>query len=69
MVKFLGEKETILIDEDTFPPVASINTDAFDLKALVNSKKARGIPSSPMIRNVWIPKQYLTYKNNLTTER
>ena len=33
MVKFPREKEAILIGEDTFPPIASINTVAFDLKA------------------------------------
>ena len=56
MVKFLGEKEVILIDENIFPLVASINTTAFDLRALMNLKKARRIPQSPRIRNVWIPK-------------
>ena len=35
-MKFHGEKEAILIDEDTFLPVASINTITFDLKALIN---------------------------------
>ena len=44
MVKFPREKEVILIDEDSYPPVASINTTAFDFKALINSKKAKGIP-------------------------
>ena len=35
----------------------------------MNSKKARVIPLSPRIRKVWISKQYLTYKNDLTIER
>ena len=65
MVKFPREKEAILIDEDTFPPVALINTISFDLKALMNSKKARDFPPSHRIIKVWIPKQYLTYKNDL----
>ena len=69
MVKFFGEKEAILIDEDSYPRVVSINTTAFDFKALINSKKAEGIPLSLRIRKVWIPKQYLTYKNDMAIER
>ena len=64
MVKFPREKEVMAISEDTFPPVASINTVAFDLKVVMNSK-AREIPPSPRIRKVLIPKQYLTYKKDL----
>ena len=52
IVKFPGEKEFMVIGEDTFPLVASINTVAFDLKLVMNSKKARGIPPSPRIRKV-----------------
>ena len=69
MVKFLGQNEAILIDEDSYPLVASINTTAFDFKVVMNSKKARGIPSSPRIRKVWIPKKYLNYKNYMVVER
>ena len=58
----------MVIGEDTFPPLASINTIAFDLKAVMNSKKVRGISPSLRIRNVWIPKQYLIYKNDLATK-
>ena len=68
MVKFSREKEVMVIGEDTFPLVTSINTVAFDLKAVMNSKKARGIPISLRIRKVWILKQYLTYKNDLITK-
>ena len=31
----------MVIDEDPFLPVASINTSTFDLKALIDSNKAR----------------------------
>ena len=51
-----------MIDEDSFQPEASINTTAFDLKVLINLKKAKGIPQSPRIRTVWILKQYLYRK-------
>ena len=52
MVKFPREKEVMLIGEETFPPVASINTVAFDLKVVMNSKKTRGIQPSLRIRKV-----------------
>ena len=51
MVKFPREKEVMVISEDTFPPIASINTVAFDLKVVLNSK-AKGIPPSTRIRKV-----------------
>ena len=69
MVKFLREKEVILINEDTFPLIVSINTIAFDLKVVMNSKKVRGIPPSSKIRKIWTPKQYLTYNNDLAALR
>ena len=43
------------IDEDPFPLVASVNTVSFDLRALIESKKARKL--SP--RKVWVPKYCL----------
>ena len=55
----------MMIDEDLFPPVASINMAAIDLRTLLNVKKA---PSSK-IRNVWIPKQYLVYMDDLVARR
>ena len=58
-----------MIGKDPFPSVASINTYGFDFKALMNSKKKKAIPPSIRIRKLWIPKQYLTYKNYLTLER
>ena len=69
MVKFPREKKVILIDEDSYLPVASINITAFDFKALIDSNKARGIPPSVRIIKAWISKQYLTYKNDMARER
>ena len=40
ILKFPEKKKTMVIDEDHFPPVASINTTSFDLRALIESKKA-----------------------------
>ena len=68
MVKFFGGKEAMVIDEDLFPLTASINIDAIDLRAMLNAKKVRRFSPSTMVRNVWISKQYLTYKNNLVVK-
>ena len=35
ILKFPDKKEVIAIDEDPFPPMASINTTSFDLRALI----------------------------------
>ena len=41
ILKFLDKKEVMEIDEDPFPPVASINTISFYLRAaLIEFKKA-----------------------------
>ena len=52
------------IDEDPFPPVASINTTSFDQIALIESKKTRKI--SP--RKVWAPKYCLLCVDKLKNE-
>ena len=52
ILKFPNTKEVMAIEEDPFPPVASINITSFDLKALIESKKAGKL--SP--RKVWVPK-------------
>ena len=68
MVKPLEGKEAMMINEDPFPPTASINIVATDSRAMLNAKKARRFSLSAKIRKVWIPKQYLTYKNDLATK-
>ena len=52
-----------MIDEDPFPPATSINIAATNSRAMLNAKKARRFSPSTKVRKVWIPKQYLTYKN------
>ena len=47
ILNFPMKKDVMVIDEDSCPLVASINTITFDVKTLINSKKARGIPLSP----------------------
>ena len=55
ILKFPDKKEAMEIDEDPFPPVSSINTASFDLRALIESQKAGKL--SP--RKVWVPKYCL----------
>ena len=56
IVKSHGEKESIVIDEDPFPLAASINTIAFEFKALLTAKKVEEFSPNTKIRKVWIPK-------------
>ena len=65
MVKPPGGKEVIVFDEDQFSLATSINIAAIDWRAMPNAKKARRFSPNAKIRKVWIPKQYLIYKNNL----
>ena len=64
MVKPPGGKEAMMLDEDPFPPIASINIAATESKAMLNAKKAVRFSPNVRVRKVWIPKQYLTYKND-----
>ena len=59
----------MMIDENPFPPVASINVAATNSRVMLNAKKAERFSPSARVRKVWIPKQYLTYKNNLAAKR
>ena len=54
----------MVIDEDLFPLVASVNTTSFDLKALIESKKAGKL--SP--RKVCVPKYCLVRVDRLKKE-
>ena len=52
------------IDKDHFPLVASINTTSFNLRALIESKKAGKLSS----RKVWVPKYYMVRVDKLKKE-
>ena len=52
------------IDEDPFPPVASINIDSFNLRASIESKKAGKLS----LRKVWVPKYYMVHVDKLKNE-
>ena len=64
ILKFNDKKEAITIDEDLFPPVASINTTIFYLRALIESKKVGKLS----IRKVWVPKYCLVRVDRLKKE-
>ena len=57
------------IDEDPFPPVASFNIAATDLRAMLNAKNDGRFSPNFKIRKVWIPKQYLVHMDELETKR
>ena len=59
----------MMIDEDLFPLVASINIASTNSRALLNAKKAERFSPSVKIRKVWIPKKYLVYMDDLTVRR
>ena len=52
MVKPLGGKEAMMIDEDPFPRAASINITAIDSRAMLNAKKAGIFSPSVRVRKV-----------------
>ena len=58
-----------MIAEDPFPPVASINITAIDLRAVLNAKKVERFYLSSRIRRVWIPKKYFVHMGDLATSR
>ena len=59
----------MVIDEDPFPPVATINIAATDLRAMLNAKKAVRFSPSVRIRKVWIPRQYLVHMDDLAARK
>ena len=62
--KFPKKKKAISINKDPFPPVASINTTSFNLRALIESNKAGKL--SP--RKVWVLKYCLVHVDKLKNE-
>ena len=60
VLKFPEKKETMLVDEDPFPPVATVNTTTFDLRSLINHKRRMREEMKrkrkPLYKNVWVRK-------------
>ena len=57
-----------MIDEDPFPLVVSVNIATIDLRAVLNENKDEKFIPNGMIRKVWIPKQYMVYKDELSVK-
>ena len=58
-----------MIDEDPVPPVASVNIVAIDLKVVLKIKNDGRFSPNVRIRKVWIPKQYMVHRDELTVKR
>ena len=69
MLKFPKKNEAMVIDEDPFPQVASVNIAAIDLRTMLNAKKVGRFSPSARIRKVWIPKQDLVHMDDLAVRR
>ena len=48
--------------------MASVNIAATDLRAFLNEKEDEKFSPNVKIRKVWIPKQYLAYKDELAVK-
>ena len=67
ILKFPEKKETMLVDEDPFPPVANVNAATFDLREVLNARRKQRrsevdhseLHPERVIRKVWVPKKYL----------
>ena len=59
----------MVVDKNPFPLVASVNIPATDLRAVLNEKEDEKFSLDVKIRKVWVPKQYLIYKDELTVKR
>ena len=57
-----------MVDEDPFPPVPSVNIAATELRAVMNDKEDEKFSPNVKIRKVWVPKQYLVYKEELAVK-
>ena len=64
VLKFLDKKEVMAIDDDPFPPVALVNTASFDLRELIESKKAGKLTPE----KVWVSKYCLVHIDRLKNE-
>ena len=58
----------MVVDEDPFPLVASDNIAAMDLRTVLNENEDDKFFSNVKIRKVWIPKQYMVYKDELAVK-
>ena len=52
ILKFPEKNVAMVVDEDLFPPVALVNIDATNLRAVLNGKKDGRFSSNAKIRKV-----------------
>ena len=69
ILKFSKKKKDMVIEEDPIPPVASVNIPATDLKEVLNAKNDERFSPNSRIIKVWIPKQYMVHRDELTSKR
>ena len=69
ILKFPEKKDVMVIDEDPIPPVASVNIVAIGLKVVLKVKNDGRFSPNIRIRKVWIPKQYMVHRDELTVKR
>ena len=50
-----------MVDEEPFPPVASVNIATTNLRAILNENNDDKFSPNVNIRKVWVPKQYLVH--------
>ena len=55
-----------MVDEHPFSLVASVNIAATDMRVVLHEEKDERFSLNVRIRKVWIPKQYMVYKDELT---
>ena len=65
ILKFPEKKEAMVVDEDPFPQMDLVNIPATDMRVHLNEKEDKKFSPNVKIRKVWIPKQYLVYKDEL----
>ena len=56
ILKFLEKNEAMVVDEDPFPPMASVNIATTYMRAVLNEKEDEKFSPNVKIRNAWIHK-------------
>ena len=57
-----------MVDENPFPPMALVNIAATNLRAVLNVNEYEKFSPNVKLRKVWVPKQYLVYKDELVVK-
>ena len=68
ILKYPKKNEAMVVDEDSFLSLASVNIASTDLKATLNEKEDEKFSPNVKIRKVWVLKQYLVFKDELSVK-